>query len=89
MFSSFILFLFLFHSTSFLHEIYAVSYMWIAAIGFLITLLVGVIVSRLTGGNEILDHDLFATWVHLPPPSAALEEDICSDKVRGRVNSLV
>lgn len=68
-------------STSFLHEIYAVSYMWIAAIGFLITLLVGVIVSRLTGGNEILDHDLFATWVRLPPPSAALNENVCSDKV--------
>lgn len=72
--------LLLLHSIPFLHEIYAISYMWVAAIGFLITLLVGVIVSRATGGNDVLDADLFSTWIRLPS-SEETEKHLSTEKV--------
>ncbi|XP_045595048.2 putative sodium-dependent multivitamin transporter [Procambarus clarkii] len=65
--------------TAFLQELYAVSYMWIAAIGFFVTLVVGMVVSRATGGNDILDQDLYASWV-LPHRKNMAAENLCSEK---------
>ncbi|XP_066974266.1 putative sodium-dependent multivitamin transporter [Macrobrachium rosenbergii] len=50
-------------SKSFLLNLYALSYMWVAGIGFFITLIVGLLVSLATGGNDILDEDLYSSWV--------------------------
>ncbi|XP_064087659.1 putative sodium-dependent multivitamin transporter [Macrobrachium nipponense] len=50
-------------SKSFLLNLYALSYMWVAGIGFFITLTVGLLVSLATGGNDILDEDLYSSWV--------------------------
>lgn len=69
-------------STPFLHNLYAVSYMWVAALGFLCTMVVGVVVSMLTGGNNILDKELFSSWVHIEETTtntAAL--NLCAEKV--------
>ncbi|XP_068218400.1 putative sodium-dependent multivitamin transporter [Palaemon carinicauda] len=60
-------------STPFLHNLYAISYMWVAGIGFVITLIVGLLVSVITGGNDILDEDLYSSWV-MPVNSSPNEE---------------
>ncbi|XP_069944325.1 putative sodium-dependent multivitamin transporter [Cherax quadricarinatus] len=65
-------------STPFLHELYAISYMWVATIGFLVTLLVGLVVSRATGGNDMLEPDLYAPWVCPQRTSATAES--CEEK---------
>lgn len=41
-----------FHYRQGLDKLYAVSYMWIPTIGIMITLVVGMIVSLITGGHE-------------------------------------
>lgn len=56
-------------SKSFLLNLYALSYMWVAGIGFFITLIVGLLVSLATGGNDILDEDLYSSWVIPLEPS--------------------
>lgn len=68
-------------STPFLHNLYAISYMWVAAVGFLSTMVVGVVVSILTGGNKILDRELFSSWVHIEDPAnSAASQNLCADK---------
>lgn len=69
-----------FRSASFLHDLYAVSYMWVAAIGFVVTMVTGVIVSRATGGNDILDKELFSSWVH-PRGMNIAADNLCAEKV--------
>ncbi|XP_071550555.1 putative sodium-dependent multivitamin transporter [Panulirus ornatus] len=66
-------------SKSALQELYAVSYMWVAAIGFATTLLVGVAVSRASGGNDILDVDLYFTWVQ-PQGTNITTVNMCTEK---------
>ncbi|XP_042240400.1 putative sodium-dependent multivitamin transporter isoform X2 [Homarus americanus] len=65
-------------STPFLHELYAISYMWVAAIGFMTTLVVGVVVSLATGGNDILDPELYSSWVC--SQAASISENLCTEK---------
>lgn len=54
--------------------------MWVAGVGFVVTLLVGVIVSRATGGNDILDIELFSNWVH-PKEVNSAADNLCAEKV--------
>lgn len=69
-------------STPFLHNMYAVSYMWVAALGFLCTMVVGVMVSMFTGGNNILDKELFSSWVHIEEPASnSAAHNLCAEKV--------
>ncbi|KAK3880727.1 hypothetical protein Pcinc_014799 [Petrolisthes cinctipes] len=67
-------------SWSGLEQLYAVSYMWVATIGFMTTMLVGIVVSVATGGNTVLEPELFSSLVHLPgspsPPDSLAAEKI-------------
>ncbi|KAK7074680.1 hypothetical protein SK128_016094 [Halocaridina rubra] len=56
-------------SVPFIYNFYAISYMWVAGIGFVITLIFGLIISKATGGNNIMDEDLYSSWV-MPSESA-------------------
>ncbi|MPC17229.1 Sodium-coupled monocarboxylate transporter 1 [Portunus trituberculatus] len=67
-------------STPFLHNLYAVSYMWVAAIGFLVTMLVGVLVSVATGGNTVLQRELFSSWVHIEGTTISGTENLFTEK---------
>ncbi|KAK4303370.1 hypothetical protein Pmani_024598 [Petrolisthes manimaculis] len=67
-------------SWSGLEQLYAVSYMWVATIGFMTTMLVGIVVSVVTGGNTVLEPELFSSLIHLPgspsPPDSLAAEKI-------------
>lgn len=69
------------HSTPFLHNLYAVSYMWVAALGFIVTMIVGVLVSIATGGNTVLERELFSSWVHISGATNNATETLCTEKV--------
>lgn len=67
-------------STPFLHNLYAVSYMWVAAIGFIVTMLVGVLVSIATGGNTVLEKELFSSWIHIEGTTSSGTENLFTEK---------
>ena len=75
---------FLIYRFNFLHELYAISYMWIGAIGFFITVSVCIIVSAMTGGNiDHVDPSLFASFVvpETTDQNTLVTEKLCKDEV--------
>ncbi|XP_076036138.1 putative sodium-dependent multivitamin transporter isoform X2 [Oratosquilla oratoria] len=70
---------------SFLHNLYAVSYMWIGAIGFFITFVLGFVVSLATGGNRIHKEELYATFLTKARNEMA-EEDLIKEHNANRVD---